>query len=366
MGQVIRSTAGPHAALTHAAPPQQTTLDRLMPYLVALIPLAMALLLVPGRTLAASACPPSGEGLVACQIYKGWAPYITSVCLVWVGLYILGQILFIGVPRVIAHVRAGDRLRRQAKLPVVATHADPALAAAVWGQSTRATPATKVMSGFAWSQAANRSERVTATPQLLASAVTPTVHATAEPPRVPFRPVAIQGGISLHVCGECLTVVEGDSGAAEVACPSCGTVTHRQPRVRPATPARQSAPSPAATRVILLAAGLDGRSIGRLEEAIVRRPGEPRRVVVLQLPAGEQAGPGSLRALERCAASASGAGGEIIVVAPAEKVRASIAGLGLAVAASTSQAMELASSTDTARRPALTAVPAPSDRLALG
>lgn len=370
MRQVIRSGNGSHAddATPHT---QRATLDRFMPFAVALVPLAMALLLVPGRTLSPAACPPSGEGLLGCQITKGWAPYVTSVCLVWLGLYMAGQFVFLVLPRIIAHLRAGDRLRQEAPLPRVASHADPALAAAVWGQSTPATPATKVMGGFAWSQAASRVERVTATPQLLAGlarheplpAVAPVAAPVADE-RPPFQPVALQGGLSLHVCGECLTVVEGEAGAAAAVCPACGVETHHRSGVHPIATPRRTAPSPAATRVILLSAGLDGRSLGRLEEAITRRAGEPRRVVVLQLPADEQATPAALRALERAVHAARGAEGEIIAVAADPELRAELETTGLAVARSTSRAMELAADLAPTRAGG-TAAAGHADRMAL-
>lgn len=346
MRQVIRSGSGPLA--DDAAPQRRaTTVQRVMPFAVALVPLALALALVPGRTVTASMCPPSGEGLVACQIFEGWAPYVTSVCLVWLALYVAGQLVFLVLPQVVARLRAGERLRREAPLPRIAVHQDPALAAATWGQSTAATPTTKVLGGFAWAHAANRAQRVTATPQLLqalpASSARPVQAVpTAQDDAPAFRPVALPGGLSLNVCPECLTIVESAAGGPPADCPNCGAAAHRESRIGVAVAPRRPVPSPPATRVALLSTRLDERGVLRLQEAIARRPGEPRRVVVLQLPAGERTTPTSLRALEDCAHAAREAGGAIVVVAVDEAQRAGLAAAGLVVAPSTARAMELA------------------------
>jgi len=345
----LRSTAGPRDGAGRSATPDALTRRRSSPFLIALVPLALALVAVPGRTVPASVCPPGGEGYVGCQIYKGWAPYITSVSLVWLGLYVAGQLAFLVLPQAIRRYRAGERLRQVPRMPTVLNHADPALAAAAWGQSATATPATRVMGGFAWAQAANRSGRVTASPELLLGAAArkaaPVLSIAPAAPSAPAAPAA---------------------PARPVRTPS---PVHRVQR--PAASHLASAVEPrlfrrsphGATRVVLLTAGLDPQGIARLEEALVGRPGEARRVVVLQVPAGERLRPGALPSLMLAARTAHDAGGEIVIVSADDDLRDRLAGLELPVAASTPQAMEIAN----AFAPVLPAQPVQpaSDRLAL-
>lgn len=346
-----------------------TTFQRALPFLVALIPLAIAIAVVPGRTLAADACPPGGEGLLGCQIQKGWAPYVTAVSLVWLGLYVAGQIVFLGGPRLLAHLRAGDRLRRAPRLTGTAGHSDPALAAASWGQAASATEATKVMGGFAWSQAASRAARVTATPELLGAIAPRETHPPLRPapaapaPPAPVadvttaapapRPVSLAGGTALHVCGTCLRIVEGDPQAQGLTCAGCGTLVLPQARVRSAAPV-PAADAP--TRIVLLAGALDARGVQRLEQAIVRRPGEPRRIVVLQLPSGCAVDGAARSAVLRAVASAHADDGEIVLAVTDAQLRGELTALGLTVAPTTTDAMTLAAELDVAR-PHLSLVP---------
>jgi len=324
-----------------AAASADAFIQKVKPLGIAALPFLLAMLVVPTHTLSPSDCPPAGEGLLACQVFKGWVPYLTSVALVGLGVYGAGVATFISGPRTYRRWKSGERLRfgRPSPAQRVIAHTDAALAAATWSQAQTTTDGTKVLSGFTWAQAQHRAQRLAAAaPQLAIESVQPTITRS-------FQPVALQGGVGLHVCGQCLTVVEGDITSATVACPSCGAEAVRQHRVRPRTSRQVTQPSSPATRVVLLSGGLDQRSLGRLEMAVTRRAEEPRRIVVLQIATGETVTANALRTITRASASAHGAGGHIVLASPDASVRDALREVaGVSIAESTSQAMELASS----------------------
>lgn len=154
------------------------------------------------------------------------------------------------------------------------------------------------------------------------------------------RPVVLPGGVALHVCGNCLTVVEDETASAAITCPCCGSEALRpQPRTRRTeTPAVHST-----TRVVMLSGGLDVYSLGRLLAAVRRRDDEPRRIVVLEVAPGSVMTPEAQRTLEESHAAALRVGGRVILSSPDARLRETLHEIaGIAVAATPSHAMELA------------------------
>jgi hypothetical protein len=97
-------------------------------------------------------CPPSGEGLVQCQLQKSVLPAVTIVLGCLIGALILFWLITRGIPN--AHMwwsSGGRRPRRD-----IDVAADPVLLAANWGLTYRdAHPEARVRRGRSWRVAAS-------------------------------------------------------------------------------------------------------------------------------------------------------------------------------------------------------------------
>jgi EAL domain-containing protein (putative c-di-GMP-specific phosphodiesterase class I)/CheY-like chemotaxis protein len=82
---------------------------------------------------AASVCPPSGEGLVMCQLQHGWAPALTLFMVVLTAVF-AGVDLVRRAPGIVRRRRDPEWRARRAKRPgLPAPGSDPVLLAASWG-----------------------------------------------------------------------------------------------------------------------------------------------------------------------------------------------------------------------------------------
>jgi hypothetical protein len=97
-------------------------------------------------------CPPSGEGLVQCQLQKSVLPAVTIVLGCLIGALILFWLITRGIPNAHTWWSAGGRRQRRD----IDVAADPVLLAANWGLTYRdAHPEARVRRGRSWRVAAS-------------------------------------------------------------------------------------------------------------------------------------------------------------------------------------------------------------------
>ncbi|UTI63150.1 EAL domain-containing response regulator [Paraconexibacter antarcticus] len=87
----------------------------------------------PVRMPAASACPPSGEGLVHCQLQHGWAPALTVFMAVVAAVYLTVDLARPTSAAVRRRREPEERARRPRRPQLPGASADPVLLAATWG-----------------------------------------------------------------------------------------------------------------------------------------------------------------------------------------------------------------------------------------
>jgi hypothetical protein len=119
---------------------------------VAAVGIALGLLLALPLEDVHDRCPPSGEGLVQCQLQKSVLPAVTIVLGCMIGALILFWLVTHGLPNARAWWRAGGRRPRRD----VDVAADPVLLAANWGLTYRdAHPEARVRRGRSWKAVAS-------------------------------------------------------------------------------------------------------------------------------------------------------------------------------------------------------------------
>jgi hypothetical protein len=181
-----------------------------------------------------ASCPPPGEGRVWCQLQGGVVLPLTLAVAGLVLGHLVGSALTRGLPGLLAHLRAGDRLRIR-RGPVLHRSDDPRLMAASWVHVGDVhSEREKRRAQLAWWHAASRPA---ATARFRTAA--PSAPGAPSAGALPIAAVSARSRRSARaLCPSCLVwhpLEKVDDG-----CPACGAACVIPPRVvtPPSTPAR--------------------------------------------------------------------------------------------------------------------------------